>query len=72
MDTQYTDYAGSDIRWTCARKKRIGDEKQAKRLARHMTQANMAGSGPEGFRGVKVDYYGCTHCGGFHIGRVPG
>lgn len=62
MKTERTDYPDAAPERSCYRKKAYPDEKTARRVAAKMREE----------RGANVDYYGCTNCGRFHIGRVAG
>lgn len=49
-----------DPRWTCNRKRRYGSEKEA-----HKALVSLMDRGR-----TELNIYGCTYCGGWHIGHI--
>lgn len=50
----------NSIWWQCGRKNRYRDEHEANYRRKMCERA----------RGVKLDYYWCPHCNGFHLTHV--
>ena len=60
-----SDYPQADVRLSCLPKKQYPTEDMATRVANRLNYDHRD-------EGLKLQAYGCRHCGAWHIGRTPG